>query len=159
MVTPLEQIFPGLARASYRVTSPYDPDYNCIAWAAGDTGNWWWPGPDLEREHWPAGVPREPTLQAFQAAFATIGYVACDSEEWESGFEKVALFGDDQGKPRHAARQSANGRWTSKLGRGEDIEHGLHDVAGQIYGSVLLVMKRPVAASGQEAGNQGVLST
>ncbi len=102
MVTPLEQVFPGLAKSGYQVTSPYDPDYNCIAWAAGDTRKWWWPGPDLEHEHWPAGVARELTSAAFQAAFASMGYLACDSEAWEPGFEKIAIFGDDQGKPRHA---------------------------------------------------------
>jgi hypothetical protein len=27
----------------------------------------------------------------------------------------------------------------------EDLEHDLHDLAGTVYGSVVLVMKRPVA--------------
>jgi hypothetical protein len=37
MVTPLHEVFPGLLGTAYRVTSPPDPDYNCIAWAAGVT--------------------------------------------------------------------------------------------------------------------------
>jgi hypothetical protein len=37
MVTPLEEVFPGLARGGYRITSLRDMDYNCIAWAVGDT--------------------------------------------------------------------------------------------------------------------------
>jgi hypothetical protein len=144
MVNPLEQIFPGLSTGDYQITSPSDPDYNCIAWVVGDTRKWWWPGPDLEREYWPVGVDREITLAAFQTTLATLGYVGCVGEELEPGFEKVAVFAAGQGKPRHAARQLPNGRWTSKLGQGPDIEHSLHDLEGAVYGLVVLLMKRPL---------------
>src|SRR5207249_2247104 len=122
--------FPGLVSGAYRITSLADPDYNCIAWVAGDTADWWWPGPDLEREYWPPGILREANLPAFQAVFASLGYVVCSGEEIELGFDKIALFGDAQGKPKHAARQLPNGRWTSNLGKAEDIEHALHDLEG-----------------------------
>jgi hypothetical protein len=45
--------------------------------------------------------------------------------------------------PKHAARQLPDGRWTSTLGPGEDLEHALHDLKGMVYGSVVLVLKRP----------------
>jgi len=77
MVSPLEEAFPGLARGGYQVTSPRDADYNCVAWAAGDTQHWWWPGRDVDREYWPPGVPRERTRDAFVAAFASLGYAVC----------------------------------------------------------------------------------
>src|SRR5262245_26433492 len=117
MVDKLESLFPRLRRAAYRVTSPPDKDYNCIAWAAGDTTRWWWPDddPDNDAIHWPTDVQRAESLMAFVAAFASLGYVACDSEALESGFEKVALFADAAGIPTHAARQLPNGLWTSKL--------------------------------------------
>ena len=99
--------------------------------------------PDNETPYWPGGVPREETLTAFTAAFATLGYEVADSETWEPGFDKVALFADAQGIPTHAARQLAQGRWTSKLGLSEDIEHNLHDVSGSIYGVVVRVLRRP----------------
>ncbi len=138
----LDDVFPGLATGGFRITSPANRDYNCVAWASGDTSSWWWPGPDLKHEFWPSNAPREPTLAAFQAAFASIGYIVCASEELEPGFEKIALFADDQGLPKHVARQRASGLWTSKLGKLEDIEHQLHDLEGIVYGSVALVMKR-----------------
>jgi len=50
----------------------------------------------------------------------------------------------------HAARQLPEGRWTSKLGELEDIEHALHDLTGTVYGSVVLVMKRALLAEGQK---------
>lgn len=147
MVDPLEHAFPNLARGGYTITSPADKGYNCIGFAAGDTANWWWPLPaHVQEVFWPAGVTRAETITAFRDAFASLGFVASDSENLESGFEKIALFADDQGMPLHAARQLVSGRWTSKLGEADDIEHDLHDLEGVAYGTVVLVMKRPTLA-------------
>ena len=143
MVEPtLEDMFPGLRGQAYQIKSPMDLKYNCIAFAAGDIGNWWWP--DLaEEDTWPAGVIRAETVEAFRDAFATHGYVVCDDDRHEAGYEKVALFAL-AGASKHAARQLPSGRWVSKLGPREDIEHALHDLTGMMYGSVVLVMKRPL---------------
>jgi hypothetical protein len=46
------------------------------------------------------------------------------------------------GKPTHAARPLSSGRWVSKLGRAEDIEHELNALAGDLYGVVALVLQR-----------------
>lgn len=135
-------MFPRLQSAYFQVTSPRADVYNCIAWAAGDTTNWWWPD-EPDKAHWPDGVARAETLEAFREAFATLGYVVCEGAELAPGFEKVALFADAKGVPKHAARQLPGGRWTSKLGLLEDIEHALHDLTGTAYGSVVLVMRRP----------------
>ncbi|MCI0637958.1 MAG: hypothetical protein L0Y72_23715 [Gemmataceae bacterium] len=40
--------------------------------------------------------------------------------------------------PTHAARQLPTGRWSSKLGPSEDIEHDLHALEGEIYGTIAL---------------------
>src|SRR6266567_4754993 len=101
MVVRIETAFPRLQGTGWCVTSPPDELYNCIAWAVGDTRKWWWPG-DPARSHWPAGVPRVAAPEAFREAFATLGYVACESEEHEPGFEKVALFVLAGNIPRHA---------------------------------------------------------
>lgn len=142
MVEPsLEDVFPALRGQPFHITSPRDDRYNCIAWAAGDDSNWWWPDAAGE-DTWPAGVTRAETVEAFREAFATLGYAVCDDEQPEAGFEKVALFAL-AGVPKHTARQLPSGRWTSKLGPREDIEHDLHDLTGMVYGSVALVLKRP----------------
>lgn len=143
MVDPIEARFPGLRAFPFRVTSPATRDYNCVGWAAGDATRWWWPDPGNDAAYWPAGVPVEETLAAFAAAFATLGYAPCPGEEPESGFEKIALFAAG-GVPTHAARQLPGGRWTSKLGRREDIEHDLHALGGEVYGTVAVILKRPV---------------
>jgi hypothetical protein len=144
MVTPFEELFPGLRGSAYHDTSPATFAYNCIAWAAGETGAWWWPFGDPLESYWPASVLRAVTLPAFRDAFATQGYAPCDSDEAEPGFERIALFATAEGTPTHAARQLPTGRWTSKLGQAEDVEHGLRDLEGDIYGKVALVMRRPL---------------
>ena len=149
MVDWLEAHFPGLRTTTYRITSPRSGEYNCVAWAAGDTLRWWWPHPDLRNDahHWPEGIACEETLEAFLAAFATLGYIVSDSEAEEPGFEKVALFADAQGVPTHAARHLSGRCWTSKLGVREDIEHDLRALEGEIYGVVARVLKRTAARS------------
>ena len=51
-MNPLEIALPGLAGTNYRVTSPADDGYNCIAWAATETDRWWWPDP-FGAGYWP----------------------------------------------------------------------------------------------------------
>ena len=144
MVNGIEDLFPGLVGKDYQFTSPADEVYNCIAWAAGNSQDWWWPDA-RGRDYWPEGVPRVETVAAFIQAFACIDFVPCDNESYEPGFEKIALFATTRGQPKHAARQLVNGLWTSKLGRLEDIEHALHDLEGEEYGSVVQILKRPAA--------------
>lgn len=141
MANEIEAAFPRLRGGNYQVTSPREDAYNCVAWAAGHTSQWWWP--DDPRGHWPNDILRTETLEAFRDAFATLGYVVGTDEGLEPDFEKIALFADDQGVPSHVARQLPSGRWTSKLGLLEDIEHALHDLEGTAYGSVVLVLKPP----------------
>ena len=149
----LEDVFPGLRGQPYQIKSERDRRYNCIAFAARDKRNWWWP--DLaEQDTWPAAVARVETVEAFRDAFATLGYVVCDHDQLEAAYEKVALFAL-AGKPKHAARQLPSGRWTSKLGPMEDIQHALHDLTGMVYGSVVLVMKRPLPTGGEKAEGEG----
>jgi hypothetical protein len=154
MVEPeLHDLFPGLRGQAYAITSAKDGRYNCIAWAAGDARQWWWPDQDGE-DVWPAGVERVASVSAFRDAFAVLGYMVCDDDRFEPGYERIALFAL-RGVPKHAARQLLDGRWTSKLGRREDIEHALHDLTGMVYGSVVLVMKRPLPASAGQATTPG----
>jgi hypothetical protein len=154
MVEGIESVFPRLRGTDWQVRSRPDDLYNCIAWAARATTNWWWPT-GAENTDWPDGAPCEVTVEAFREAFATLGYVVCTGEELEPGFEKIALFANDQGVPQHAARQRSSGCWTSKLGKMEDIDHALHALEGEAYGSVVLIMKRPLppAVDNAEAKN------
>lgn len=139
----LEEFFPGLSQLRYQVTSESTPDYNCIAWAAGVSEAWWWPD-SMSQYYWPPGIARNESIESFVAAFGTLGYSACSGSDFEVGFERIALYVDHRGVPTHAARQRRDGRWTSKLGELEDIEHDQLDaVSGNAYGSAKIFMKRP----------------
>lgn len=141
MASGLEPIFPNLQTEAHAITSPKTPFYNCIAWAAGDSTRWWWP---LAPYYWPYSAPREVTIAAFVAAFATIGYRPCSSGAVEDGLEKVAIYADRNNRPTHAARQLPDGTWTSKLGKLHDIEHAtLRGVEGEDYGAAVLFLSRP----------------
>ena len=146
MSNPLERVFPKLVSTGYQVTSPATTDYNCIAWAAGDDAEWWWP----DRSgfgYWPPHIERAETLEAFIAAYGTLGYEPCADGELEADHEKVALYVDAHSKPTHAARQLPSGNWTSKLGEWEDIEHNSPEgVAGMVYGTVRQYLRRPLSA-------------
>ncbi len=137
----VEAKFPGLADG-YEQTSPEDPAYNCIAHAAGDHDAWW--EPDRKPYvYWPSRIPRNYSLTALEAAFGTLGYARCTSEDLEDGVEKVALFANEEREYTHVARQLEDGAWTSKIGRNEDIRHGLRQLEGAEYGTVVAFMARP----------------
>jgi hypothetical protein len=139
-MNPLEVLLPGLAGSGYVVTSPASPAYNCIAWAVGETDRWWWPDA-IGVGYWPDGVPREETLAAFLAAYTTLGYAPTANPAPEPDAVKVAIYARS-GLPTHAARQLPSGRWTSKLGQAEDIEHDLSDLVSSIYGDVAVILAR-----------------
>jgi hypothetical protein len=144
--------FPGLAAAKWRITSPYDDSYQCIAWAACRTDSAWWPW-DHPRYYWPPGFQKFPPLspvpvQSFVEVFEKkFGYRKCSSPAFEFGYQKVAIYANSLGVT-HMARQHFLGRgWLSKLGDLEDIVHSspldlTNDIVPTGYGSVAQVMKR-----------------
>jgi len=120
--------------------------YNCIAWAAGKTDKWWWPVEGDPCAFWPIPIdPIDPvTLEQFIKAFESEGFSVCRNSRFENGFEKVAIYTDSNQEPTHAARLLPSGLWTSKMGRGEDIEHKtLNVVEGKRYGTATAFLKRP----------------
>ena len=132
--------FPGLLRDGFSITSQATPQYNCIAWAAGDDHKWWWPD-KLGQTYWPPGADRELSVSGFVAAYATLGFSPCENGEHEVGWEKIAIYSVDD-TPTHAARQLEGGKWTSKLGQGEDITHALEGLEGSLYGRPMAFIRR-----------------
>ena len=149
---PLKEIkglFPNLNATGETITSKIDPNYNCIAWAFGDTENWWEPwGLILPSAfppyRWPDNLAHDNTLDTYIDFYRAHGFQVSDSEEYEDGYEKIALY-VNKDEVCHAARQLRDGIWTSKLGDKEDIKHGLRDLEGSgefRYGFVSAFMKR-----------------
>ncbi|MSR78004.1 MAG: hypothetical protein EXS63_07265 [Candidatus Omnitrophica bacterium] len=140
----LEKSFPALVAQGYRITSEATVDYNCIAWAIEKDNLVWWPD-TMSQFAWPEKLSREESLDVFVAFFRRFGYEACQNGEFEQGFEKVALYRDEHGRGSHAAKQLQSGKWTSKLGGDEDIEHNTLDaLVGMKLGYVGQILKRPI---------------
>lgn len=129
-----EKNFPHLTKDLYEVIDDETDDYNCIAFAAGDNTRWWEPDP-YGVYYWP--IPkREYTVPCFVELFESLGYKKCRCSIGWRRIERVALYYDPVGcvatlhhpeippnSPTHAAKQFTNGRWRSKLGPWELIEH------------------------------------
>ena len=130
----IDDTFTGL---DYRITSESDEDYNCIAWALDRQDTWW---SHLPGYRWIG--QRSPGIESLIALFRELGYEECDSDAVEEDYDKVALYAQG-GHWTHAARQLSNGRWTSKLGIYEDIEHAtIEGLSGDLYGEVHCIMKK-----------------
>ena len=134
----LERVFMK-NKASYKAVVYQDTSMRGGFW----TGRW----PDMANiGYWPPNIPREETVTAFIAAYAIQGYAQCADGALEAGFEKIVLYGVRVALeivPTHAARQLSDGRWTSKLGNCEDIEHDTPEMLnGPRYGAPVCFLKR-----------------
>ncbi|MCY4473974.1 MAG: hypothetical protein OXC83_00880 [Chloroflexi bacterium] len=146
MTAQLRELFPSLS--DFSVTSPQDARYNCVAWAAGMDSGWWWPGLGFA---WPFDQSEDESLLTFITAFNTLGFERCEDGTLEEGFEKIAVYQSRNGQVSHVARQLSSGRWTSKIGTLEDIEHSEpSELEGERYGSVTQFMRRGSSAVGYQ---------
>ena len=118
-MTWLNVSFPNLRNEGFTVVDPPSDRYNCIAYAAGDTRQWWDYTPG---RYWPPHATRSESIASLREVFAGLGYEQCDDSRIEDGYQKVALY-ELQGAWTHAAAQMPNGAWRSKMGEGPVIEH------------------------------------
>lgn len=145
----LERLFPNLASTGYQVTSCRADEPNCIGWALND-GHCWDPlglAQGTHFYHWLDDLPANFLVETITELFYRHGFTNCPDGALEPGVEKVAIYFDrHKQEVSHAARQLPNGHWTSKLGRGRDIEHNTLDALegeqGDSYGVVVKFMRR-----------------
>lgn len=130
-----KRLFPGLSSSNHRVTSPEDGDYNCVAWAIGLTDDWTQPG-DTDDVAGARPYYLDWALEILAAAGLERTAIL------PAQGEALAVFATDD-QFTHVARRLPNGRWTSKLGDWEDIEHAdLECLEGGAYGFVVAMMAR-----------------
>lgn len=144
----LEAVFPGLRDGTYEVTSPFDAQYNCLAWAIGDDERWWWPATLAQRvggyPAWPDNLDGTNSLDVIVEFLGRFGFEKCESPALDPALEKVAIYGTSEDSVAHFSRQLSDGSWTSKLGRGEDISHfELGALESDVYGEVVSIVCRP----------------
>ena len=140
----IDQDLPHLAAEGYEVTSNPTDEYNCIAYAVGETDRWWTHagGDDY---YWPEHASSTPSIASLIEVFTGLGYEPCEEAEDEAGFRKVALYADRQGDWTHVAVKLPEGEWSSKLGLYEDISHRTPEsLDPDFYGEVHCFMRRPI---------------
>jgi hypothetical protein len=126
-----EVVGPSTARPNPKDPASYKGTYNCIAWSAGITDEWLNPSD---------------SIFGFDSLYAARGFTRASQKnlQHEPGKAKIAVYvgTNKEGKPvmTHAARQEADGTWTSKLGSGPRIRHRTAEaVAGPSYGEPVFV--------------------
>ena len=131
--------FPNLYGEGFEVVARPSERYNCIAYAAGDVTEWWWPD---GINYWPSWATLDTKMESLVEALAGLGYEQCNDSTSEDGYEKVALY-EVQGEFQHAAIQMPNGRWRSKMGQGPVIEHrNPESLSGGMYGNPMTYMRK-----------------
>ncbi|MDE3259213.1 MAG: hypothetical protein OYM47_15385 [Gemmatimonadota bacterium] len=135
----LIEAFPNLSEEGFEFVEQSSERYNCIAYAAGDVTELWWPNPYC---YWPPWATYDNRIVSLKEVFAGLDYEQCDDSKAEIGYEKVALY-EIQGRFQHASLQMPNGRWRSKMGPGPVIEHfNPESLSGEVYGNPTIYMRR-----------------
>lgn len=124
-------------------TSKKRKGHNCVGWALDDEVK------DLDMLVFKNIYNLNPdsldhTVKGYAKIFSERhGYLKCENDSVEEGYEKIALYGDEDNDFKHVARQLDNGNWVSKMGTLEDIEHfDLTSLIGDEYGLPKMFMKR-----------------
>ena len=114
----IDEELPHLAAEGYELTSDPTDEYNCIAYAAGETDRWW--SHDSDDYYWPEHASRTASIVSLIEVFAGLGYEPCEDTEDEPGFRIIALYANQRGDWTHAAVKLPSGGWSSKLNQSQD---------------------------------------
>lgn len=135
----IEEHFPNLINEqNFEIKSLLTEDYNCIAWVQEIDDDW-------------IQIVEPDGKLVFAAKryldyFKNLGYVETPNKELESGVSKIAIYIDTStDRFKHVAKQMEDGRWKSKLGDWEDIEHDVAEtLIGKSYGDKIIYLLRNV---------------
>ena len=132
-------IFPALLEgANFDFTSNVDYNYNCLAWALSYDSKYF---ENSKGSYWPWKDCADDTVEGWSGVCQLHGFSLTDGAEFEKGFERIAIFEDEEGVS-HACRTGSDGIWKSKLGTGPDIEHADLVSLEEGYGKVVVILKR-----------------
>lgn len=141
-----QAICPNITKNNHLIASRATKAYNCVAWALGDEGRWYEPTPSGQY-FWPSNKNKDYSLKSYVEMFAEQGFAICEECRPEHGFQKISVYAKE-GEFTHVALQLPSGRWSSKLGTLEDIEHDTLEVlSGPAYGKPSLFMRRTESES------------
>jgi hypothetical protein len=138
----IRQSFPLLTLENHQQTSDSDFNYNCLAFALGDTQNWWDP-PAQFGIYWPLGFSPDHTVETAKQIIRLSGYTVEVEKDSNPHTDAVAIYADGD-EWTHFAKFTG-GQWFSKLGEDHDISHlSLDLLEGDLYGKVVQILSRPL---------------
>lgn len=136
--------FPRLLNdGNFHQISEPTPLYNCIGWALGldslfvspDNVPWHW---------WPYHFGNLYSEQALIDCFEYFGFEICEENDYDSDYDKVALYSLN-GNWTHAAKVLDANIYYSKFGSNIDGYHSSGDWLSSKYGTVYKFMRRKVS--------------
>jgi hypothetical protein len=131
----IERHFPNLSLDNFKFTSLQTDEYNCVAWVIDKDDDW--------IQFYYDNGNNDVRVSRYIEYFNSLGFTISNNPNLQEGVIKIAVYSDDSNEFKHVARQLPNGKWTSKLGDWEDIEHETAEVLlGKSYGSRLTIMER-----------------
>lgn len=137
----IRKTFPSLNDDNCEEKSARDFNYNCLAFALGDTHNWWEPPGQFGYYYWPPGFSNDASVATVTAIIKLHGFVVEIKPYVMPVAESVAIYAQGE-EWTHFAR-FANGMWLSKVGEDNDIAHSsLELLEGALYGKVVKVLSR-----------------
>lgn len=140
-LSQIRSFCPNANAKNCNITSMATAAYNCVGWAMRDDKRWWEPLPGTSY-YWPTNCDSDYSVESYIGMFSRQGFEVCADGICEDGFEKIAIYEKD-GEFTHVALQTPSGRWSSKLGALEDVEHDTPGVLeGDDYGTVRRFMRR-----------------
>lgn len=104
-------------------------------------------GPEQAIGFQPGSEPQDNKAATYVRLFEMNGYEVAADESVEDGYKKIALYILD-GNFQHAARQLSATKWTSKIGKHEDIRHELRALerdGPHGYGVAIIFMRKSKA--------------
>ncbi len=131
----IKKHFPNLTFESFKYTSEKTDDYNCAAWSIEIEDEW------IQFRD-PKGM-LDVSITTYINYFTNLGFSITNDKNFEEGVKKIAIYKNEQDEFKHVARLMSNGKWTSKIGDWEDIEHDTLEVlADRSYGKPCLIMEK-----------------
>lgn len=127
-------------QVNFGFTSVQTWDYNCVMWSLNIDDDW------KDFFYTEDGyVSPDQSINPYINFFKERGFQICENGELEPGQTKICIYSKN-GIFSHVSRLMENGRWASKMGNYEDIEHlSEFDVSGIGYGKPETYMKKAMA--------------
>jgi hypothetical protein len=138
----IQRIFPLLTPENHRRTSDADFNYNCLAFALGDSKNWWDP-PAQFGYYWPPGFSPDHKVDTVVKIITLHGYIIDLAKHEVPTSEAIAIYADGENWTHFSKYR--DGQWFSKIGEDHDISHSSLDILeGNFFGEVVRILSRPI---------------